>query len=251
MQPKYTTDSNILFHTVSHRRDLGNILDAHSIEIIKAQKETAKKLYSLEKGQKGSKEYLATFEKYEFLIRELNRNSLFDFIFIVPRQKKETTSEKYVPRKAKQKYNHRVVEFKGRKEITTEELLVANTRLVQRLTTFAPENLTEALNDLEKYNHVQSVLVARGIDYESYYHFNYNTRNKSKIILLLGGQCQDCGTQQNLTIHHIKPKRNGGNNNINNIKILCRECHDRVHGIAPKNGILMKIINESGIRVTA
>jgi len=43
--------------------------------------------------------------------------------------------------------------------------------------------------------------------------------------------CKFCGTKENLTIDHIKPLAFGGSHNPNNLRILCRSCHDKRHGI--------------------
>lgn len=38
--------------------------------------------------------------------------------------------------------------------------------------------------------------------------------------------CQDCGIKsQNLHVHHIIPRRDGGTNEESNLKSLCRKCH--------------------------
>jgi len=42
-----------------------------------------------------------------------------------------------------------------------------------------------------------------------------------------GFQCQECGNCNNLVIHHID--KNQVNNNLNNLKLLCRNCHARLH----------------------
>jgi len=47
-------------------------------------------------------------------------------------------------------------------------------------------------------------------------------------------KCQTCGSSENLTRHHKKRKSKGGTNNHDNLKILCRECHDRKHNINSK-----------------
>jgi len=51
------------------------------------------------------------------------------------------------------------------------------------------------------------------------------------------GHCEKCGSEKDLTIHHINGKGrdyfNVGldpDNNIENIQILCRDCHGGVHG---------------------
>jgi len=37
--------------------------------------------------------------------------------------------------------------------------------------------------------------------------------------------CLVCGTTENLTIDHIKPRIMGGTNNINNLQTLCKHCN--------------------------
>jgi 5-methylcytosine-specific restriction endonuclease McrA len=45
-------------------------------------------------------------------------------------------------------------------------------------------------------------------------------------------RCARCKTKDNLTVHHIDQNRQ--NNDLNNLRILCKKCHDREHGIKPK-----------------
>ena len=45
-----------------------------------------------------------------------------------------------------------------------------------------------------------------------------------------GHQCSQCGTGENLTLHHIKPRKDGGKNVADNLITLCRRCHDAEHG---------------------
>jgi hypothetical protein len=42
-------------------------------------------------------------------------------------------------------------------------------------------------------------------------------------------QCTECGTKQNLTIHHRVPKKRGGPDTLANTIIKCRECHINIH----------------------
>lgn len=52
-------------------------------------------------------------------------------------------------------------------------------------------------------------------------------------------QCQNCRKSQQdaeaLEVHHIVPRSKGGSNRLSNLKTLCKECHNAVHGdeIAP------------------
>lgn len=47
-------------------------------------------------------------------------------------------------------------------------------------------------------------------------------------------KCEDCKTTENLTVNHIIPVSAGGTNEAENLEILCRECHDKYHGIVSK-----------------
>ena len=40
------------------------------------------------------------------------------------------------------------------------------------------------------------------------------------------GECESCGSTEDLTCHHIKKQSEGGNDNPVNLVILCIECHN-------------------------
>lgn len=42
--------------------------------------------------------------------------------------------------------------------------------------------------------------------------------------------CSKCGTTENLQRHHLIPTMFGGRNVKDNLKWLCKGCHDEVHG---------------------
>jgi 5-methylcytosine-specific restriction endonuclease McrA len=44
-------------------------------------------------------------------------------------------------------------------------------------------------------------------------------------------KCQWCGSKKHLTIDHIVPKSNNGKNNLSNLRVLCRSCHNKRHKI--------------------
>lgn len=48
-----------------------------------------------------------------------------------------------------------------------------------------------------------------------------------------GYQCEDCGDERDLHMHHIIPKSEGGSNHHRNLKILCSVCHGKQHGKTP------------------
>jgi Recombinase/HNH endonuclease len=43
-------------------------------------------------------------------------------------------------------------------------------------------------------------------------------------------ECANCGSTNDLQIHHIVPLSVGGNNVLTNLVRLCGECHDKAHG---------------------
>lgn len=51
---------------------------------------------------------------------------------------------------------------------------------------------------------------------------------------ILKAKCESCETTENLTINHIIPASVGGTHEAKNLEILCRECHDKYHGIVSK-----------------
>jgi 5-methylcytosine-specific restriction endonuclease McrA len=63
------------------------------------------------------------------------------------------------------------------------------------------------------------------------------TRRKipqTALLRYLGARCEDCGTAENLTVDHKVPLNLEGKNDETNIRILCRRCQNRRHGIDKK-----------------
>jgi hypothetical protein len=51
-----------------------------------------------------------------------------------------------------------------------------------------------------------------------------------KIVLTIDSYtCRECGSKENLHVHHIKEKSKGGTNDINNLITLCNDCHKEKH----------------------
>ena len=67
------------------------------------------------------------------------------------------------------------------------------------------------------------------IENDGIYRITANEQRKlrKKLLRKVGKKCQDCGKQERLEIHHID--HNGLNNHLRNLKILCTDCHNRVH----------------------
>ena len=54
------------------------------------------------------------------------------------------------------------------------------------------------------------------------------------ILKAANAKCERCETTEKLTINHRTPVSAGGTNEAENLQILCRECHDKYHGIVSK-----------------
>ena len=53
--------------------------------------------------------------------------------------------------------------------------------------------------------------------------------------------CVNCGSTDNLHLHHIVPLALGGTNNLGNVSIVCGKCHGKIHGAMwEKHGELIK-----------
>lgn len=63
------------------------------------------------------------------------------------------------------------------------------------------------------------------------------------IIDMLGRKCVACEEKESLEIHHIKPTRLGGNNTIDNLCVLCRSCHIKIHYKKPNDDAMKSYIN--------
>ena len=44
-----------------------------------------------------------------------------------------------------------------------------------------------------------------------------------------GHRCGNCGSTNNLHVHHIVPMSKGGSNILSNLRTLCEDCHARLH----------------------
>ena len=70
------------------------------------------------------------------------------------------------------------------------------------------------------------------------YRWQYQKSNRldenirKAVILRDGCKCRECGKSNTvLEVHHIKPKRLGGSNTIDNLITLCSKCHQKTEGV--------------------
>jgi len=53
---------------------------------------------------------------------------------------------------------------------------------------------------------------------------------KKQVLERDGWRCQDCGSMENLQVHHLKLRSRLGNDTITNLIALCAFCHGKRHG---------------------
>jgi 5-methylcytosine-specific restriction endonuclease McrA len=46
-------------------------------------------------------------------------------------------------------------------------------------------------------------------------------------------RCTICGATQDLEVHHIVPRAEGGTNDPDNLVTVCMPCHLQLHGMSP------------------
>jgi len=52
---------------------------------------------------------------------------------------------------------------------------------------------------------------------------------RSRVLKRDGHSCRNCGSNEDLHVHHIVPISNGGNDIESNCVVLCSSCHGRTH----------------------
>lgn len=55
------------------------------------------------------------------------------------------------------------------------------------------------------------------------------SHKKTKIIGRDGYSCAECGSTEDLELHHIVPVSLGGSDEDSNLQLLCKVCHHRRH----------------------
>ena len=52
---------------------------------------------------------------------------------------------------------------------------------------------------------------------------------REKVLQRDGRRCRQCGKAGRLEVHHVKHLQEGGDNALENLQVLCRDCHIRAH----------------------
>ncbi|KKL05736.1 hypothetical protein LCGC14_2603030 [marine sediment metagenome] len=66
---------------------------------------------------------------------------------------------------------------------------------------------------------------------------NWKAKKKNIIKDKLGNSCKQCGSTDNIQIHHIRSVASGGRNLPHNLMLLCGICHDLLHNPNAKKKI--------------
>ena len=69
----------------------------------------------------------------------------------------------------------------------------------------------------------------RTMKYSDYLNTEHWKHFKSEVIRFYGASCQVCSSSDNLNVHH-KTYDNRGRETFNDVVLLCRECHSKIHG---------------------
>ena len=59
---------------------------------------------------------------------------------------------------------------------------------------------------------------------------------KKKLQDAHGNACSQCGCTKEIEAHHIVPVASGGKDTLDNLQLLCRICHLKIHGRGKGNG---------------
>jgi len=63
---------------------------------------------------------------------------------------------------------------------------------------------------------------------------------RAAAIARANGKCESCGWDDNLTVHHKTYRRFGGQELPEDLEVLCRTCHERVHALEGKKVTLTR-----------
>lgn len=90
-------------------------------------------------------------------------------------------------------------------------------------------NITKAVVEQGKFD-TSSLVAGRKLEGKEYQIPNYEGRNfRAKILWRDKYQCQHCKSIENLHVHHIQYKSQGGTNAVSNGITLCERCHKELH----------------------
>jgi len=90
-------------------------------------------------------------------------------------------------------------------------------------------NLTRAIIEEGQFD-ISSMAVGRKLKGKEFQQSDYEGRNwRAKVLWRDKYTCQHCKAKDNLQAHHIRQRKDGGSNRVNNGLTLCEECHADLH----------------------
>jgi GTP cyclohydrolase I len=109
----------------------------------------------------------------------------------------------------------------SRKNSTVNQMKDSNQRDIRR-----QSRKNHVVTDQERENNKNAKFKQHSSDIEM-------KTYKERALEYYGKECQRCGSIKNLTVHHIDFKnydtRLGGNHKIENLMVLCKSCHSKIH----------------------
>ena len=66
-------------------------------------------------------------------------------------------------------------------------------------------------------------------DYQNYLYPENWDDIRGEVLKRDGYRCGNCGSSENIIVHHIVPLAKGGTNSVNNLRTLCDDCHKKIH----------------------
>lgn len=125
---------------------------------------------------------------------------------------------------------------------STERLIKENNTLVEEIDSLN-ENDMEFSKKYYRYLELQRMIeLNRRADKQKEISEirNFITNNRNEILDIFNNKCEVCNFDfiHSLVIHHRQPISEGGTNELNNLSVLCSNCHSIVHHIMRtlKNG---------------
>lgn len=242
-------ENEIIFKTIINNRNLEHVLNPHVIELLKQSNQLYDELINIEPLECNINKYKLLRKEYKAIKNELWENGFVEFIrddsdtktYKFLNSIKPYTLEKIKNFKKSHRYSHKQIEFKPvERVITIEDLLEENNKIIQHFYSFTDNELIKVFEEFERYKVIQHILSNKNVRYKK---FTINDTSYPRIVTLLGGKCENCGSQYKLTLHHIIPKSEGGEHDILNLQLLCRKCHDMTHIILNKSKTVNIIYN--------
>jgi 5-methylcytosine-specific restriction endonuclease McrA len=129
--------------------------------------------------------------------------------------------------------------FLGEKSVNMKEASVEKSKeFLCRFDIGTPLNKVRAhyRNYIENRTENDELILNRVKEHKGYRYRDVRPIMKKRIIYIFGGECAICGNPENLEIHHIIPRAEGGTNDIANLLPLCHECHCAIHKMKEIHG---------------